>query len=82
MGDARFRDQARAFLIWRCASAVEWTCTYGDISRVTGLTVPTIQRICLKRGWKTYRGRDKSDLESMHNLPVDRFIATNHRLAY
>lgn len=63
------------FLIWRQGRAVEWDCTYQDLSEEVGLTVSAVRSTCRRRGW-ICRGEALA-LSGAGRIAVDEIMRTD-----
>ncbi|MBF9042973.1 hypothetical protein HKCCE4037_06525 [Rhodobacterales bacterium HKCCE4037] len=69
-GNPAFLAPARAFLVWRAGTSVDWACTVAELAEATGLTSDQVRPICRRRGWPVER--DEPGGGSGHGrAPVD-----------
>lgn len=48
----RIEYNAKCFLIWREATAVDWKCSPAELARATGVPRATVHDILRKRNWR------------------------------
>ena len=46
-----FQSEAQKFLVYREGVAVNWDCTYLELSQATGIPVPRVEDICKAAKW-------------------------------
>ena len=51
------KQEARAFLLWREGTAVDWDCSTKELADATGVEYTEVLRICEARKWPITDGR-------------------------
>lgn len=55
MTDHQITQHARAFLLWREGTAVNWDCTLAELAEAVDVPYRVAQHICLTRRWPVER---------------------------
>lgn len=66
----QIKEHARAFILWREATSVNWQCTVAELARACGMNLSTVQKLSERRGWRLINGNDGHDRSPA--IPVDR----------
>jgi len=81
MKDRAFYSMLHRFLVYREGTAVNWDCTFADLSAATGIGIGAIKHYCssdkwIRRGWHPRHGVTESQERSGgQSLAVDTLMA-------